>query len=254
MFVRINGLRVFYENEGRGKPVLLLHGWGGKTGSVKPIFDILKTKFSVYSLDLPGFGRSETPENAWGTSDYGLFIKEFIENFGIRKIDLIGHSFGGRIGIWLSGNYPEMVNRLILISPSGIKPRRKLMYYFKVFIAKIAKAILPNNLKEKVYQKIGSKDYKEAGKMRPTLIKILKEDLKPQLSKILAPTLLIWGENDRETPLYQGKIMEKGILNSRLEVIKNAGHFSYLDNFSHFSSLILDFLYQTSSGFTYVCK
>ncbi|MEW6102361.1 MAG: alpha/beta hydrolase [bacterium] len=241
MFIEAKGIRTYYEKDGEGEPILILHGWGGRRESVKPIFDLLKTKFCVYSLDLPGFGRSEIPELAWQTSDYGLFIKEFLENFGIKRINIIGHSFGGKIGIWLSSNNPELINRLVLISPSGIKPKRKPAYYLKVFLAKIAKYLLPKALKEKVYQKIGSKDYKEAGKMRDTLVKIVNEDIKPILSKISAETLLIWGENDDQTPLYQAKIMNKGIKNSRLVVIKNAGHFCYLDNSFDFSNAILDF-------------
>ncbi|MEW6680199.1 MAG: alpha/beta hydrolase [bacterium] len=240
-FVKIKDLQIYYEKEGSGEPILILHGWGGRTESVKPIFDLLKTKFCVYSLDLPGFGRSEIPKDAWGTSDYGLFIKEFLENFGIKKINIIGHSLGGRIGIWLSANYPELVNRLVLVDASGIKPKRKPAYYLKVLLAKIAKYLLPKALKEKVYQKIGSKDYKEAGKMRDTLVKIVNEEIKPFLSKILAPTLIIWGENDFQTPIYQGKIMEKEIKNSSLKIIKNAGHFCYLDNSFDFSNAILDF-------------
>lgn len=239
-FVKIKGLRVYYEKDGNGEPILLLHGWGGNTGSLKPICDILKRQFTTYSLDLPGFGRSFIPEIPWETQNYGLFIKEFLDNFGIEKVNLIGHSFGGKIGIWIASHYPFIIKRLVLIAPSGIKPKRQLGYYLKVFIAKIAKT-LPPHLKERLYEKIGSSDYKTAGKMKPTLIKVLKEDFKPLLCKILAPTLIIWGEDDKETPLYQGKIMEKEISNSKLAIIKG-GHFCYLDEPQYVSSLILDFL------------
>lgn len=241
-FVKIKDTRAYYEKDGKGEPVLLLHGWGGRTESVKPIFDILKTRFAVYSLDLPGFGRSYTPAIPWQSSDYGLFLKEFLENLKIERVNLIGHSFGGKIGIWLSSHYPSMIKKLVLISPSAIKPKRKLDYYLKVFIAKTAKTFLPTNLKDRIYEKIGSKDYKSAGRMKPTLIKVLKEDFKPLLCKILAPTLIVWGENDDQTPFYQGRIMEKEIKGSRLVIIKNGGHFCYLDDPQYFSSCVLDFL------------
>lgn len=242
-FVKIKDLRVYYEKDGKGEPILLLHGWGGNTQSIRPLFDILKPRFCTYSLDLPGFGRSYTPSVPWQTSDYGECIKEFLKNFGIERTGLMGHSFGGKISLWFSVNYPNMVNKLVLISSAGIKPKRKSTYYLKVFLAKTAKTFLPKGLKDKIYERIGSEDYKKAGKMRPTLIKILKEeDFKPLLSKILAPTLIIWGENDDQTPLYQGKIMEKEIKGSRLSVIKNSGHFCYLDQPQYVSSLILDFL------------
>ncbi len=242
MFLETKGIRTYYEKGGNGTAIFLLHGWEGRANSLRPIFNLLKNNFCVYSLDLPGFGMTDFPKIPWGTEDYAFFVREFLDKLGISRCDIIGHSFGGRIGIWLSSNYPEIVNRLILIAPSGIKPRRKPMYFLKVLIAKLAKN-LPYRLKEAIYNRIGSKDYRLSSKeMRQTLVKIVNEDMRPLLSKITLPTLIIWGENDGQTPLYQGKIMEEEIKNSKLVVIKNAGHFPYLDNFFDFSHTLLDFL------------
>lgn len=240
-FVKIKDLRIYYEKDGEGEAILCLHGWGGRTESLRPICNILKGMFTIYSLDLPGFGRSFLPPFSWQTSDYGLFIKAFLEHFKIQRPDIIGHSFGGKIALWIAANYPDLIKRLVLISPSGLKKKRRLGYYFKVFIGKIAKG-LPFNLKDMIYEKIGSDDYKASGRMKPTLLKVLKEDFRPLLSKILAKTLIIWGENDKETPLYQGKIMEKEIKDAKLEIIKDSGHFCYLEKPQYVSSIIFDFL------------
>jgi pimeloyl-ACP methyl ester carboxylesterase len=78
--------------------------------------------------------------------------------------------------------------------------------------------------------------------MRNTFIKIINEDLQPLLKSIIAPTLLIWGENDKETPVYMGKIMEKEIKDSGLVILKNAGHYSYLDQFQQFCIIVNNFL------------
>ncbi|MEK9148966.1 MAG: alpha/beta hydrolase, partial [Candidatus Desantisbacteria bacterium] len=92
------------------------------------------------------------------------------------------------------------------------------------------------------YELIGSKDWKEAGILRQTLVKVVNHDLKPFLSKISQPTLLIWGENDRDVPVSSARIMNKEIKGSELVILKEAGHFSYLDRFPQFSKHLLGFL------------
>ena len=88
----------------------------------------------------------------------------------------------------------------------------------------------------------GSKDYQEAGEMRATLVKVVNQDLRSLLPRISASTLLIWGENDKDTPVSFGKIMEKEIPDAGLVVLKEAGHFSYLDQFPQFRRIVASFL------------
>jgi len=248
MFLNVEGNQVHYEITGHGNPILLLHGWGSSISSFKPVIEWLQKDHKVFALDFPGFGKSDKPKLPWDVSNYSDFLEKFMTQISLQKTDIIAHSFGGRIAIKLAVEKPEKINKLILIDSAGIKPRRTFQYYFKTILAKIAK-IFPkilgrpgSEIKTWIYQHIGSKDFQKAGPMRSTFIKVIKEDLTPLLKNIMAPTLLIWGENDRETPVYMAKIMETEIQDAGLVILKNAGHYSYLDKFQHFCIVIDNFL------------
>lgn len=250
MFIEVDGLRVFYKVEGEGEAVVLLHGWGGQTVSLKPVFDCLVSDYKAYALDLPGFGNSDLPPCPWGADDYALFVSALFTKLGVAKASIIAHSFGGRIAIVLAAKHPEKVDKLILVDSAGIKPRRTFKYHVRVSIAKIGKLLFSRRLfgafgekvRNAISRLVGSKDYQDAGEMRRTFVKIVNEDLKPLLPKIRASTLLVWGEKDTATPIAHAKIMEKEIGDAGLVVLQNAGHFSYLDSYPQFCRIVSRFL------------
>lgn len=248
--IDIDGLNINYTDEGAGIIVLLLHGWGGNIQTMKPIANILKDKCRVITLDLPGFGESDLPSSPWNSYDYAECIKKFIKALELDNIVLFGHSHGGRISIILSSKY-NFVKKLILIDSAGIIPKRKLKYYIKVYSFKMLKKIyvtLSNGNSEEqkleqFYKKFGSTDYQEStGVMRQTMVKVIHDNLIDLLPTITAPTLLIWGENDQDTPLYMGKLMEEKIKDSGLIILKDAGHYSYIDCYDQFKAVINVFL------------
>lgn len=250
MFIEIDGTRAFYIYAGKGDTVILMHGWGGSAESFKPVFDYLSGSYKVYAFDFPGFGRSSLPPETWGKEEYGKFFMKFLKAIGIERTNIIAHSFGGRIAIWVAANYPEKINKLILVNSAGIKPGRTLKYHIKVAIAKTGKKLFTlsifgkyrERLLNNLYRLVGSKDYQQqTGIMRSTLVKVVNEDLRGLLPKIIAPTLLIWGENDKDVPLSSAKIMESEIKDAGLVVLKDAGHFSYLDKFSDFCVIVTKF-------------
>lgn len=243
----LNSLKISYQIAGEGDVVLLLHGWGGEAASFQPVFDWLAQSHKVYALDLPGFGKSQIPPTAWNTSDYAQFVIAFLEKFRIPKAHFIGHSFGGRISIIISAEYPEKVDKLILVDSAGIKPRRTIKYQLRVGLAKIGKLLRRCGkygvlVADAMSTRAGSKDYQNAGDMRGTLVKVVNQDLRSLLPRITASTLLIWGEDDKDTPVSFGQIMEKEIPDAGLVVLKEAGHFSYLDQFPQFCRIVASFL------------
>lgn len=250
MNIEVDGLNINYIDEGAGSTVLLLHGWGGSIQTMLPIMNILKDKCRVITLDLPGFGKSEQPKVPWNSYDYAECIKKFIDILELKDIILFGHSHGGRIAIILSGRY-DFINKLILIDSAGIIPKRKINYYFKVYSFKLlkkvymifARRINKEERQKKFYEKFGSADYRQSqGVMRQTMVKVINDNLIELLPSIESPTLLIWGEKDEDTPLYMGKIMEEKISDSGLVVLKGAGHYSYIDCYDQFRSVIDSFL------------
>jgi len=251
LHLNIDGLNINYEIEGQGKDVLVLHGWGANMDVMRPIASFLSNHFRVASFDFPGFGMSQEPPVPWSVYDYAEFTEKFIKAVGLNSPVLIGHSFGGRVIICLAGKMGMKVPKIVLVDSAGIKPRRSAKYYLKVCTFKTLKNILKlplfgNNsdkLIEKARKKFGSSDYKNvSGIMRQTMVKVVNEDLKQFLPSIRVPTLLIWGENDAATPLRDAKIMEKLIPDSGLVVLKNAGHFSFLDKTYEFNTIVYNFL------------
>ncbi len=247
----IDGINLNYIIEGKGQDVLILHGWGANINTVLPIVNILKDKFRVHALDLPGFGKSQEPNEPIDSFKYADIVKKYMDNMGIEKVTLIGHSFGGKLSIILGSKYPEIVDKIVLVNSAGLKPRRGLKYYIKVYSFKTLRFFYKNfffwlkneEKMEKFYSKFGSTDYKDAsGVMRKILVIVVNENLLDLLGKIKAPTLLIWGDKDQATPLYMGKIMEKQIPDSGLVIFEGAGHFSYLDDYQRFSVILKNFL------------
>lgn len=257
MNIRIDDLKINYEVSGEGKPIILLHGWLCSLETMKPIANALEKNFKVYNVDLPGFGKSDSMKEAFSTDDFGDFLQAFINALNIENPILIGHSNGGRTIINYAGRNLGKINKIILIGSAGIKPKRKPSYYIKVYTFKFLKQIfkvLPktemvNNIKERVLGKFGSQDYKNSSDvLRKTMSKILNEDQRDILKNIIAPTLLIWGENDQSTPLADAKIMQQNIKDSGLVILKEAGHFSYLDKYQEFVNIMNSFLCEEATN------
>lgn len=246
---KINKLNIRYKKTGKGQPILLLHGWACDLTIFEKVQNELENKFQVYSIDLPGFGESEAPNEIWGVEEYTQFIETFIQTQFIENPILIGHSFGGRISILYASR--NNTNKIILVDSAGVKPKRKLKYYLKIYSYKGVKKVVnlvfskqkANSILETFRKQSGSNDYQNAnGIMRNILVKVVNEDLQHVMPKIKVPTLLIWGENDTATPVSDAKIMEKLINDAGLVVLKNSGHYSFLEKLNEFLIITNNFL------------
>ncbi|MEA4854580.1 MAG: alpha/beta hydrolase [Christensenella sp.] len=249
----INGYQIRYEIEGSGRDILLLHGWGACIESFAPVINALKTRRRVIAVDFPGHGQSPLPGKDMTVSDYTELTAALMRSLGLGKTDIICHSFGGRVTILLAAKYPELAGKIAFVDAAGVKPKRGMKYYAKVYSYKLCKKIArTKGLKtaamffgvdvDRRVQNAGSTDYKNLPEvMKKTFINVVNEDLTPYLKKIKSPSLLVWGENDTDTPLYMAQIMEKEIPDAGLVVFKDAGHFSYLDQFGQFMAVINSF-------------
>lgn len=251
-FTNLCGLRLHYTDNGDGpRTLLLMHGWGCNLTTVASIERIaLEAGWRVVNIDLPGHGQSEEPSEVWGVEDYTHLIELLVETLGIESPALLGHSFGGRIGILYSSRHPE-TNRLILVDAAGIKPRRTFTYYRKVYTFKALKWLMYLALGRKEAErrldarraKAGSADYAAASPMmRRILSRTVNEDLTSRLPLIKAPTLLIWGKQDTATPMRDAETMERLIPDAGLVAFDACGHYSFLDNPAGFKAVLTSFL------------
>lgn len=238
-----------YEDKGKGKVLLFLHGWKDDRHSLDAVSRELKSKFRIISLDLPGFGETELPPSAWEVGDYSNFVADFIKKLDLDVYALIGHSFGGRICIKGLSDAKLSAEKLVLIGSAGLSKKRSPKTVLLKILAKIGGALtfIPpliffrKQIKNRIYKLIGS-DYLSAGPLKETFKKVISEDLTSNAELIKIPTLLIWGENDNSTPLEDGKRFNKLIKNSKLEVIQNAGHFVHIEKPDKVQKIIKDFL------------
>jgi len=244
--IELKNLQINYECIGVGPDVILLHGWGQSIQAFRPTIDFLQGNFRVWTIDLPGFGESQEPISGLSIYDYEKILYEFIEQNKIINPTLIGHSFGGRIAI-IYASRNENINKLVLTGAAGIKPRRSVVYRYKVmhykFMKFLCKTPFYSQFKNDLLSTSGSTDYKNASSvMKETLIKVVNEDLTYLLDKIEVETLLYWGENDDATPIKDGEVMHKLIMKSELVTKENSGHYAYLENNSDFNEKLLGFL------------
>jgi len=241
-----NQLVSFYHLPGRKETLVFLHGWRSEAKVWFHVTERLGEEgFDIYLIDLPGFGESPAPETPFGVRDYAETIAQFFNKAKIDKAILVGHSFGGRIAIKLSSIYPDLVDKLILCGAAGLIIQKKKI----ALMAQIAKIVKPifkvkalSPLRSKIYKMIGSEDYVMTPELKQTYVKIIKEDLRPDLARITAPTLLIWGENDQETPLEYERIMENEIKDSKGIILEEAGHFAFLDKPNEFITSLNNFI------------
>jgi pimeloyl-ACP methyl ester carboxylesterase len=229
-------IEIGYQKTGNNKKyALIMHGWGQNSKTMISIAKALKNDYTVFNLDLPGFGISSMPDN-WTIGDYKDAIEDFIAEQNIEEITIIGHSFGGRIGILLASESP-VVKHLVLIDSAGIKQGKQLSTRIKILayksMSKFIKLPLINKNKiEYEYnlkQIFGSKDFNAANPMlKKIMTNAVNLDLTKQLPKINCQTSLFWGINDKDTPFSHAQKMNKLIHDSKLYSFQ-AGHYPFLE-------------------------
>ena len=200
-----------------------MHGWGGEIASFRFLADRLSPWFRVTLIDLYGFGQTPHPDYPLCIDDYSRGVAQVLDETGGGEAVLVGHSFGGRVSMRLAANEGR-VRGLVLIDSAGVIPRRGPSYFLKIARYKLAKKIGKTVLPK------GSADYNALSDvMRGTFVNVVNENSLRDAKRIKAPTILIWGSEDKDTPLYMCEKLNRAIRGSEKIVYEGAGHFSYLD-------------------------
>ena len=243
--------RAALEDRGTGRPLVLLHGWGVSSELFVPILDALQQGRRLIVPDLPGFGATPEPPAPWSVHEYAAWCFALLNRLGIETFDLVGHSNGGRIGIAMAATYPGRVSRMVLAGAAGIRSPQTLRGRARVRSYKLLRAAersvaMPAAIRRAAGRRAdqrGSADYRAAtGVMRGTLVRLVNEDLRTLLPRIHVPVLLIWGDQDTETPLDDGRLMERLIPDAGLVVFEGAGHYAYLEQLARFCRIVEVFL------------
>jgi pimeloyl-ACP methyl ester carboxylesterase len=220
-------------------PVLMLHGWGANTGLVWPLASRLALLgYRVYAPDLPGFGESAPPPAAWDVHDYVRFVLAYMDYHQLERVHLFGHSFGGRIGLVLGAEHGDRILKMALADSAGIRPKSspgaqiRLNTYKAIRdgLKRVGLGGLSEALRQWYNRRYGSADLQSSsGVMRETFLKVVNEDLRDYARQVVPSTLLLWGDQDADTPLSQGRLLEQIIPDAGLVIFEGAGHYSYLD-------------------------
>lgn len=254
MYLKIQNLNINYKESGNGQDVVvILQGWGTSCEIYNSIARVLGEKYKVIQFDFPGFGESEEPPCGWNVDKYTDFFIAFMQKLAIKKVILLGHSYGGRVIIKLSNrkNLPFEISKIILVDSAGVLSKKTFKQKLKEKRYKLIKKVvnipfvygLFKDMIDEWKNSQGSEDYRNASPvMKQCLVMAVNEDLTALLSDIMIETLLVWGDRDTATPLSDGKLMEQMIPDAGLAVISRAGHFSFLDQPVVFEKIISSYL------------
>jgi len=245
LIVEVDNYKINYETEGVGEDLVILHGWGYDITLLNNLKNALKDSYRVTLIDLSGHGKSPEPTTPITVYDYADIVEKTLDKLNINSAYFLGHSFGCRLSIIIASRNPGRVKKMVLCGAAGIKDKRGFDYYLKVYSYKIAKSFLktfaPRKF-EKWKNSKGSEDYKKLSDvMKATFSNIVNEDLSYLLSKIQAPTFLIWGENDTATPLYMADIMEKEIPDCAKVVYMGRTHYAFLEELPRTEAIVKTF-------------
>jgi len=242
---------------GRGRPVILLHGWLGSWGLWQETMAFLGQGFRTYALDFWGFGESGKKRSTYNVLDFVALVDQFMEKLGISSAPLVGHSMGGTVSLAVALNYPERVERVVIIGspivgsslalPLKMAGYRSVAYLlFTLFPAfrfgmRMASPLIcrdPNfpDMMDRDLSKTTLESF------LVSIASLRKTDLRPQLKNIAAPVMGMFGNRDNIVSPNQWKPLLEGVPQARIERFRKAGHFIMLDDPLNFTSKLKDFL------------
>jgi pimeloyl-ACP methyl ester carboxylesterase len=232
------GGELFGEVWGPAPPrVLALHGWRRTHSDFAAVIGVASKAgpCAGAALDLPGFGASPPPAEAWGSGDYATAVVKVIEELAGTSAPvpmvLLGHSFGGRVAVHVAALRPDLVRALVLTGAplARTAPQRKPPAKYRLVRAMRKMGVVPESTLEQMRRRYGSPDYLAAeGVMRQVLVRVLAENYDEQLSGLACPVELVWADDDTEAPLQVAQEVAKLVPQAVLTICPNAGHLTPL--------------------------
>lgn len=221
------------------KDLLFLHGYLSTYKTFIYQIKYFEKNYNVHAFDLKGFGENTGMPYPYSLDDYVDEVKEYLYKKGVKSPNVVAHSFGARVAVKGACEKYDLFSKMVLTGAAGLKPKPSIKKAIKRAVFNSLKTVVPRENLTKFY----SKDYLQLdGVMKESFKLIINENLDGVLCKIQNPTLLIFGRDDKETPLYMARRYNSGIKNSDLVIIKGAGHFAFIDKPHKFNREVEEFL------------
>lgn len=249
---------VHYETYGRGRPVILLHGWLGSWALWRETIEELGKNFRTYALDFFGFGDSLDRTTDFSVSNYVDLVYQFMDRVGIQKAPLVGHSMGGSVSLGVASRYPEKVVKVIVVgSPingaslnfflkmSGYKQIASLVYSIPIILRSFIWGLthLAANNGPALHKMVAADASKVTADSFFQSIGTLREwNLIPDLPSLKMPILGIYGSKDIIVHPMQGKLLLKHAPQAKEAWFNNSGHFPMMDEPARFHATLNEFL------------
>ena len=263
-------VNLFYQEEGSGRPLLLIHGFGTSTYTWRRIAPELAAKHRVIAVDLKGFGQSDKPmDERYSVLDQAELLAQLIEDRNLRDLTLVGHSLGGGVALLLALQADERlkgrISRLILLNT--IAYPQNMPVFFRMmnmpFLSHVGVRMVPPTVQTRVALQIA---YLDDSKIDDSEVEVYAAPLKTAAGKhaiiqsarqivpndldalaeryksITLPTLILWCDHDRIVPLEVGLKLRRAMPNASLRVVQGCGHMPQEEQPSQTLELMQEFL------------
>jgi pimeloyl-ACP methyl ester carboxylesterase len=248
---------VHYEVYGRGRPVILLHGWLGSWGLWQDTMAYLGRYYRTYALDFWGFGESGKKRDTYAVQDFVSLVDQFMEKLGIGQAPLVGHSMGGTVSLSVAIQYPERVSKVVVVGSPIVGS--SLSFLLKLFGRRPIAFVTHHNLWALKYSyrvlapfysrypqwaEMMDRDVSQTtlASFLTSIASLRQTDLRPYLSRVGVPALGMYGDRDIVVHPRQWKPMQDGIPHARIARFPASGHFIMLDEPAKFQDTLRGFL------------
>ncbi len=248
---------VHYEVYGRGKPVILLHGWLGSWGLWQETMGFLGRYYRTYALDFWGFGESGKKRETYAVQDFVSLVNQFMEQLGISHAPLVGHSMGGTVSLSVAIHYPERVSKVAVVgSPivgsslalplkwAGYRPIAFLLFNMMSAFRFGVRVASPIICRDERFADMMDRDLSRTTleSFLLSIASLRRTDLRPLLDRIKVPAMGMYGDRDVIVHPKQWQPMKKGIAHAHIERFPFAGHFPMLEEPQNFAERLKAFL------------
>ena len=250
---------VHYEVYGRGRPVILLHGWLGSWGLWQETMAFLGKYYRTYALDFWGFGESGKKRETYAIQDFVSLVDQFMEQLGIASAPLVGHSMGGTVSLSVAIQYPERVQKVVVIgSPivgsslalplkwAGYRPIAFMLFNMMGLFRLAMRVASPFICRDPRFPDMMDRDLSRTTveSFLRSIASLRRTDLRPMLDTVKVPVMGMFGDKDNIVNPMQWKPLSEGISQHRIERFPKAGHFIMLEAPDAFSQKLKSFLDQ----------